>query len=182
MDQYTSDSNSTCCCLWVCCVCALLPGSCGTPPGGSNEWLDSSTPGSACSKTVCTGSYQQCSSPAAATEDLVLVFSDEFSSPNRDFKGQSGDKKWTAMDMYYSSDYREWQNYKPDKVAVVNGSLQLAFANETTEGMVIVNWMGTACLMYCIDMDAHCCTTQLALHLQCCQTDVCCPCNFNSWQ
>lgn len=38
------------------------------------------------------------------------------------------------MDMYYSSDFAEEQNYKPEQVAVADGALHLTMVNETSEG------------------------------------------------
>jgi beta-glucanase (GH16 family) len=40
------------------------------------------------------------------------------------------------MDMYYSSDYAELQNYKPNKVKVAGGALQLTMAEEVTEAVL----------------------------------------------
>lgn len=64
----------------------------------------------------------------------VLVFSDEFEDSNRNFQGQKGDAKWTAVDMHYSSDYAEDQNYKPDRVSVKQGALQIEIAAVGSEG------------------------------------------------
>lgn len=117
---------------WYCYILTCV-GACPTQPGTPN-WIDSSTSAEACTKSICTGSYAQCTGPASAKEDMVLVFSDEFNKPTRDFLGQGGDKTWTAMDMYYSSDFAELQNYKPDKVKVAGGALQLTMNEETTKG------------------------------------------------
>lgn len=62
------------------------------------------------------------------------MFSDEFSRTQRNFIGQMGDRTWTAMDMYYSSDFSEEQNYKPEQVTIKNGALHLTMINETTDG------------------------------------------------
>jgi len=38
------------------------------------------------------------------------------------------------MDMHYSSDYAEDQNYKPQQVAVSGGTLNIHFASQTSTG------------------------------------------------
>lgn len=62
-----------------------------------------------------------------------LVFSDEFNkaAPNL---GTPQDKRWTAMDMYYSNDYKEYQVYKPDNVAVEGGALQITLEDKNNQG------------------------------------------------
>eukprot|EP00878_Enallax_costatus_P016697 GHUV01017520.1.p1 GENE.GHUV01017520.1~~GHUV01017520.1.p1 ORF type:complete len:582 (+),score=86.31 GHUV01017520.1:114-1748(+) len=113
----------------------LIGTAAGSCPRQAGNWIDSSTPAEACTKSICTGSYAQCSTVAPAKEDLVLVFSDEFNRQGRDFIGQDGDRIWAAMDMYYSSDFAEEQNYKPDKVTVSGGALRLTMVNESSEAI-----------------------------------------------
>eukprot|EP00878_Enallax_costatus_P046812 GHUV01057101.1.p1 GENE.GHUV01057101.1~~GHUV01057101.1.p1 ORF type:complete len:173 (+),score=35.59 GHUV01057101.1:445-963(+) len=113
------------------------PGTCPLQPSVPNWYIDSSTPSIACSKRVCIGSYQQCTNPATAeseTRNLALVFSDEFNGPRRDMQYQYGNRTWTAMDMYHSSTYDEDQVYKPNKVTVVDGALQIRMDGETNTG------------------------------------------------
>ncbi|KAF8062056.1 KRE6 [Scenedesmus sp. PABB004] len=117
----------------------LAASSCTPPPGAPPGWLDAATPPEACTRRVCTGPAAACgraSPPGGAFSELALVFSDEFESPRRRFEGQAGDKRWTAMDLYYSSDYREWQAYKPDKVAVADGALRLTLARENSTAVL----------------------------------------------
>eukprot|EP00775_Hariotina_reticulata_P006745 gene6745-6965_t len=90
---------------------AVAAGACGKSPKSNADWIDSSTPADSCRK-------------------LVLVFSDEFEAPRTSFDGQYGDTKWTAMDMHYSSDNAEDQNYKPQQVDVSGGALNIHFASQ----------------------------------------------------
>lgn len=61
--------------------------------------------------------------------------SDEFSRPQRSFIGQDGDRIWTAVDMYYPQTIGgEQQTYKPEKVRVFGGALNIRMDNESTPG------------------------------------------------
>lgn len=61
------------------------------------------------------------------------MFSDEFSDASRPL-GTPRDARWTAVDMYYSSDFKEYQNYKPDHVEIADGALRITLDANDTEG------------------------------------------------
>lgn len=65
-------------------------------------FVDPDTPADACTKPMCTGSYAECDVTSPPTEDLQLVFSDEFEEAGRQFGVGEGDPRWTADRMWYA--------------------------------------------------------------------------------
>lgn len=121
---------------------AAVAGSCVAPAGADKIFIDPSTPDTACTKTLCVESYAKCCGGGAdscagggPTEDLQLVFSDEFTSYPGGLLGTPGDVRWTAMDFHYSSDKNEWQNYKPEQVMVQDGQLLLILDDKNSSAV-----------------------------------------------
>jgi hypothetical protein len=62
------------------------------------------------------------------------VFSDEFEESGRGFTLKDRDPRWTAVDIQYSRDNKEAQNYKPDAITTEDGALKITISKETTTG------------------------------------------------
>ncbi|KAG2482848.1 hypothetical protein HYH03_018239 [Edaphochlamys debaryana] len=106
----------------------------------TGTWIDKDTPASACTKNICTTDYYSCLGQAgwpsrwaglqsgpAQRDDLVLVFSDEFDDPSRDF-GPGKDFKWHALDLLYvNNDAAVFRN---EAVTVRDGKLVLTATRE----------------------------------------------------
>lgn len=82
------------------------------------NFIDTDTPGTACQVQLCTGNSDSCNlliNPSPQKDPLYLVFSDEFNTDNRQFSVKSGDKRWTAEDIYYFPT-QDVEVYKPEQV------------------------------------------------------------------
>lgn len=82
-----------------------------------SKFIDPDTPATACTVQLCQGNYATCdplSNTNIPTENLILVFSDEFNTGNRQF-GVGNDFRWTAEDMYYFPT-QDIEVYKPEQV------------------------------------------------------------------
>ncbi|KAI3433376.1 hypothetical protein D9Q98_003193 [Chlorella vulgaris] len=93
------------------CRAQLLQASPGN--AGMEGWVDADTPEDSCTRLL--------PSFAAAYQ---LVFSDEFNTPDRDFRAAAQDPKWTAQNLYYSAT-NDVEVYKPEQVTVDGGAAVL---------------------------------------------------------
>jgi hypothetical protein len=93
------------------------------------SWIDPHTDVKLLS--LCTGYNAECEKPGSVNTTLELVFSDEFLKDGRNFALSDRDRKWTAVDIYYSRDDKEAQNYKPDAITTEGGVLKITISNET---------------------------------------------------
>ncbi|KAG2489210.1 hypothetical protein HYH03_012234 [Edaphochlamys debaryana] len=114
-------------------------------PNTNSIWIDKDTPSSACTKNRCRSEYYSCLGESGwpsrwkevgvppRNEDMVLVFSDEFDDPNRDF-ALGKDYKWQALDLLYvNNDQAVFLN---KGVSISNGKLVLTATNERNKAPV----------------------------------------------
>jgi len=103
------------------------------------DWIDLQTPREDRSIYLCNSYNADCEKPDHPKTVMELVFSDEFEKDGRNLAATEGDRRWTAVDMYYSRDDREAQNYKPDAITTEGGALKITISKEQT----VANKMNT---------------------------------------
>ena len=101
------------------------------------EWIDLQTTRENRSIYLCTSYNADCEKPDHPKTVMELVFSDEFEKDGRNMAATENDPRWTAVDMYYSRDDKEAQNYKPDAITTEGGALKITISKEQTVGTYI---------------------------------------------
>lgn len=118
-------------------------------PGFNTAWIDKDTPPDACTLTKCRENYTDCMgakgwpqpyTPRFApprTEDMVLVFSDEFESPWRDF-GPGRDARWQALDLLYVNG--DEAMFRREQVTVKGGKAIITAEKKHSQGPFSALW------------------------------------------
>ncbi|GIL64344.1 hypothetical protein Vafri_18312 [Volvox africanus] len=116
-------------------------------PASNEQWIDSDS--SECTKTKCRLDYVDCLGAngwpapygdrqgAPKTEEMVLVFSDEFSSKWRDF-GPGKDARWQALDLMYVNN--DAAIFRRSAVSVRGGNAVITASKTETEGPYSAPW------------------------------------------
>ena len=94
----------------------------GSVANKTYTFIDPATQDANCQLALCQGDYNTCFQPGkqAPTENLYLVFSDEFEEQGRKFGVEDQDARWTAGDLYYFPT-QDIEVYKPEQVTTWNG-------------------------------------------------------------
>ncbi|GIM02208.1 hypothetical protein Vretimale_7129 [Volvox reticuliferus] len=116
-------------------------------PASNEKWIDSDSRD--CTKTKCRLGYFDClgangwpapygESPGAPkTEDMVLVFSDEFNSRWRDF-GPGKDARWQALDLMYVNN--DAAMFRKSAVSVQGGNAVITASKTESKGPYSAPW------------------------------------------
>ncbi len=135
--------NST---LWTCHNISLappnpppIPQSCTKAlqkifPGIESFYIDPDSPNDACVKSLCIKDFSQCNQTLPPKEELLLVFSDEFDLPGRDFS-PGRDDLWQALNLNLQRN-GEMATFKPEAVTTRDGQAVITVTKEDTKGPV----------------------------------------------
>ncbi|KAG2494124.1 hypothetical protein HYH03_007762 [Edaphochlamys debaryana] len=119
-------------------------------PAAETVWIDPDTPDTACGNLKCRQNYTSCMGfqgfpdpyggplrEPPRPENMLLVFSDEFNHPYRDF-GPGKDYKWQALDLLYVNGDKA--GFRQKAITIRDGKLLITASREPTKAPFSAHW------------------------------------------